>query len=965
MLCAGSALSQNLSLQTYGINEGLVSNDVLALGQDSRGYLWIATAEGVSRYDGRSFEDYRTTEGLASNYITCMTESRAHPGVMWFGAWGEGICRLENGKIGTIRDSTTGLSSIVALLEDTNGDLWCGTAQETIVIRDGNIHRVCADGMDIPGYFLVQPDSNEVWVGSMGNIHIIAIRDLSVRTIDLKQLGIGAPDCMLAETDGTVWLGTEDSLLVEFRHDKPVSQRNLGSGGFKQIVDDGTGNLWICSRNGLLRTPKRGGPVSLYSTINGLANDVVGAGLVDHEGTFWFSCAGNGISKLSTRGILSFQIPEFPNTVQLSVLSLAATDAAGHLWVCSGDGLWEFWKREDGEWQKHLHMSAAKYHDIPTSVQTDQSARLWMWTVEGNTVGYEVRTGHPSDLRLIGKGRKGIDYGPEIDGLRFIDSQTRFWFLVRGAGVAVYDQNFDLLRRFTTEDGLPSTDIRAISEDQNGDIWCGGVVGGISVIPGAQLDDPGVKMKRLGEADGLADECIRSMAADRNGRILIGTRYGGLHAYADERFHHISIDEGLISNGVYSIADNTDETWWVGTGSGLQGVDAREMKPMKPVKDLVGQIIYVCGLVPNNYAWSLGGGPVTYRLTLHELASATENRVPPPVYITELFVNSRPYDILSEIELPYDQNALTLGFVGLSFKDERETRFQHRLLGGTGEWSPPAAERSVTYAGLAPGDYVFEVQAFNNDGVASTESALLSFSISPPFWRTWWFFLSIAMIVAGMLWGFYRYRVSGILALERMRFRIARDLHDDVGGTLSGITHLAEAAAAEEGTGTTQRLLRRIAESSTTVQASLDDIVWSLNPTPDTWEVLLAKCRRYASDLCEAKGMHHSIEMQGSPNHASLSPVVKENFWLMFKEMITNSVKHSGATTLVVRLSFEDSMLKLLVEDNGRGFDSSAHTTRNGLRNLHMRAHALGATANLITTPGNGTCWSVFFRIRR
>jgi signal transduction histidine kinase len=318
------------------------------------------------------------------------------------------------------------------------------------------------------------------------------------------------------------------------------------------------------------------------------------------------------------------------------------------------------------------------------------------------------------------------------------------------------------------------------------------------------------------------------------------------------------------------------------------------------------------------------------------------------------------------MEFGYDQNTLALEFVGLSYRNERDTRFQHRLIGGSGEWSAPSDQRSVTYAGLAPGDYVFEVRAFNNDGVVSTTNAALSFSITPPFWRTWWFFLVIGLAISSTLWAIYRYRVSGILALERMRYRIARDLHDDVGGTLSGITHLAEAAAVGgEADRTTQRLLRRIAESSSAVQASLDDIVWSLNPTPDTWEVLIAKCRRYASDLCEAKGIHHAIEISASAHDTVMPPVVKENFWLLFKEIVTNAVKHSGATNILLRLSLEDSTVKLLVEDNGKGFDSGIQTSRNGLRNLRQRADALGAVTNLVTTPGNGTCWSVSFRIRK
>jgi signal transduction histidine kinase len=371
--------------------------------------------------------------------------------------------------------------------------------------------------------------------------------------------------------------------------------------------------------------------------------------------------------------------------------------------------------------------------------------------------------------------------------------------------------------------------------------------------------------------------------------------------------------------------------------------------------------------------------------------------IPPPIHITRLEVNVRPVQINNPLTFSHDLDTWTFKFVGISFREDSGLRYQYRLLDHNPEWSPPDAQRTVTLAELPPNTYRFEVRAIDSKGLQSVQPAWVAFTILPPFWKTWWayFTYGVLMLAAVVLWR--RHEIRKIRRKEReeamlrevqlkaemaevraraaetkqelekqqTRMQIARDLHDEVGSTLSSITLFAQAIRKGDKTneGNSGKLLSLISESSSYAKEAISDIIWAIDPGNDSWENLTAKLRRYASDLLESKKIVHTIEMDVPSQPCSIDPQRRRHLWLLFKEIITNVVKHSSCTEAHVRLSIDESHITITVEDNGVGFDSNAVHEGNGLRNIRSRGEILGAGVGLASKPGAGTRWTIGLRL--
>ena len=285
---------------------------------------------------------------------------------------------------------------------------------------------------------------------------------------------------------------------------------------------------------------------------------------------------------------------------------------------------------------------------------------------------------------------------------------------------------------------------------------------------------------------------------------------------------------------------------------------------------------------------------------------------------------------------------------------------QRREEGVDKDWVYSGNRCYASYTDISPGEYIFHVKGSNNDGVWSKQEATIQIVITPPFWQTWWFRVITIIFFTLLLYAFYRYRLSKLLEVERTRVRIAQDLHDDVSATITGMVYFSDAIDKELGdlkTPILQKLISLIHESASSVQESMSDIIWSINPGNDKWEIVLPKFRRFASDLCESKSINYEIEI---PDDMAVKPLDMErrkNLWLVFKEMVSNAVKHSGCTELKISLSVKENNLELVVSDNGNGFDPQKSFEGNGVKNIQSRASSLKGEVKLTTSHGNGTKW--------
>ncbi|MBO6793701.1 MAG: hypothetical protein JJ895_07315 [Balneolaceae bacterium] len=309
----------------------------------------------------------------------------------------------------------------------------------------------------------------------------------------------------------------------------------------------------------------------------------------------------------------------------------------------------------------------------------------------------------------------------------------------------------------------------------------------------------------------------------------------------------------------------------------------------------------------------------------------------------------------NEIILPYKDNALRFTYAAACYIDPERNTYSYKLEGFDAKWSDWSLETQKDYTNIPEGDYVFKVKSQNVFGVeGSTDS--LAFSILPPWYRTWWAYLLYVIGISGLIYTAHRIRLNQLLKVERMRTKIASDLHDEVSATLTGISYFAEAVKTDQDEQRKSHFINLITESAGDAKEKITDIVWSITPENDNWELFLSKCRRYASDLLESSDIKYNLNITQAID-GELSMNVRQHLWMIFKEMLTNTVRHSKATQVDVILDVEDGLLKLIVQDNGAGFDVDSGRIGNGVANIKKRAEELGASISLISEPEMGTRW--------
>ena len=303
------------------------------------------------------------------------------------------------------------------------------------------------------------------------------------------------------------------------------------------------------------------------------------------------------------------------------------------------------------------------------------------------------------------------------------------------------------------------------------------------------------------------------------------------------------------------------------------------------------------------------------------------------------------------------QGQLRIDFVGLSFAPGDTLRYQYRLAGVDPDWSAPSEQRSVVYGRLSSGHYRFLVRALNSGGMTSPQPATVTFTMLPPVWLSWWF-LSLAALAAGMLvHAGHRYRVRQLLAVERVRTRIATDLHDDIGSSLSQISILSALVRRRLDTADPQvnQPLAEMATVSGEMVAALSDIVWAINPRHDRLGDLAARMRRFALDVLGGRGIDVRFHASDEQEHRRTSSDFRRQVYLIFKETVNNAARHAGCTQAVVELQVAHGRLELHVSDNGSGFEPMSAGDGNGLVNMRRRAADLNGTLDLRSEPGRGT----------
>lgn len=309
-------------------------------------------------------------------------------------------------------------------------------------------------------------------------------------------------------------------------------------------------------------------------------------------------------------------------------------------------------------------------------------------------------------------------------------------------------------------------------------------------------------------------------------------------------------------------------------------------------------------------------------------------------------------NIMESILLNHDQNFFSFEFASSDFSLPENNLFKYKLEGIDEDWVNSAGRHYASYTNIDPGHYRFVVMGTNRDGTWSDRIASINLVIKPPFWQKWWFRSLVILLALTILYGLHLYRLNRVREIERLRIRIASDLHDDVGSALTRISIHSQQIAGNRDRDLIATSSDRISELSRQVISTMSDIVWSIDARNDRITDLIDRMKDFAYNTLSEKEIRVTFEDDGLEGKKKLPVLIRQNLYYIFKEAINNIVKHSGADDVIIRMLNRDQSFNMTIADNGSGYDEESIRKGNGIRNMNLRANRIGAKIEFRTDNG-------------
>jgi two-component sensor histidine kinase/streptogramin lyase len=561
------------------------------------------------------------------------------------------------------------------------------------------------------------------------------------------------------------------------------------------------------------------------------------------------------------------------------------------------------------------------------------------------------------------------------------DKNGKYWAGNWGGGLYNFDPVSGYTRAFTVieDDSTVISEIGPLFMDSKSRLYVHGWQGGFITF-NTETEKFKVFKHDATDPESVSHQNCHAFIESKTGLIWFGTQGGGINVFnpVTEKFKAFTTKDGLPHNMVLSLVEDKKGNYWAGTGT-IANISCFTPPddPFAPGCRIKFRNYDVSdGLPPNQltklsaycdddgtlYFGTLGGGMISFHPD-----SLKDNDFIAPVHITGFSLKNKlvtindsnsilksPIEYSKELLLNYRQNIISFSFSALNFIHPEKNRYAYKLENYDDDWIyTDASRRFANYTNLNPGKYIFKVKGSNNDGFWNETPTELIIIITPPFWQTAWFKVLVALGLIGLAYAFYRYRVGQIILLQRIRNKIATDLHDDIGSTLNSISVYSEVAKKDPAR--KDFALQMIGESSRKIIDSMSDIVWSINPENDSFDKIIFRMRSLTYNLLKVKKIDCSFKADESLNALKLPMQTRRNFYLIFKEALNNLVKYSHAARASVTLLHENRQVVLIVRDDGVGFDTSAKYNGNGLNNIRKRAGEINAVLNIESSAGEGT----------
>ena len=990
--------------RTYGAAEGLSQLTVNAIVQDRHGFLWFGTQDGLNKFDAYGFSVFRhslsDSLSLSDNYIWSLLED-PH-GNLWIGTLSGGLnClppeeqRFFHYAHDPANPQSLSSNNVTALLADSDGTLWAAT-------WGGGLNRIdpvrrtverfalqLSDGMrdsTASVRCLFRDHLGVLWLGTWNGLLAV---DPRVGKWRLYQHDDNDPESISGnkivfikeDSRGRLWIGTyENGLNVldegrsafrRFRRNR-ADASSLGSDRLIAAQMDTRGFLWIGTmENGLDVFDLSSGRAEhiRHDPLNpaSIGSDRIFSVFIDRAGAVWVGTADAGICRVDPRrsGFKLFRGgANVPGKLSNNVVRAIAEDRSGDLWIGTAGGGLNRYVRSRNTFVQYRHRdgdAASPASDYVFSVLEGRDGMIWMGTQNDGLDCFDRRTNRFKHYRSV-VGNLKAPGGDAVMALTE-DRQGVLWVGTTGFGLSRYDNVHDRFEHIIRGD----LSVWAIHEDSAGFLWLGTWGEGL-----LRIDRDGhVLAHYVHDADNpksLSNNTVWSIYEDSAGHLWMGTWGGGLNRF-DRRtgeFSHFTTVEGLPNDVVYGVLEDSRGNLWLSTNDGV----SRFNPATGAVKNFEG-IGGLQGGEFNQGAYLKGRDGILYFGGVDGFNAIQPDSIDidvnvPSIVLTSFKVFDRPVRLeehngeLDPISHSFQEDFISFEFAALDYSAPERNKYAYMLEGSDRDWIYSGTRRYAAYTHLDGGSYIFRVKGSNSDGVWNETGLSVRLIVTPPFWRTSWFVASGALILALVAFAFYRYRVHKLLEMERLRTRIASDLHDELASNLSSIalfTTIVHDAATSRGETGQEQLFQRIVTLAQESVTSIREIIWAIDTRPETVSDLLIRLKDTMLPVCRAKKIQLQFddpEPALFPRH-NLAPEQRKDLWLLLKEVVTNAVKHSNCSTLAITCAFAEGNLRVSVADDGSGFVREALREGKGLETMRMRARNLGGTVEFLETSGGGT----------
>jgi DNA-binding NtrC family response regulator/ligand-binding sensor domain-containing protein len=815
-LCQSLA-GPHLKFQHLSLEEGLSQSIVERIIQDSRGFMWFCTEDGLNKYDGYTFTVLRTNpenpSSLSQNHITCIIEAKN--GIFWIGVFNGGLNRYDpiSGSIKTYRASPNdpdGLCHDVIrdILEDDDGTLWIAT--------EGGFSHFNPESEKFTCYFhnphnpktLSHDIVRSICEDNLGNIWLAT--DFGLNKFDKKSnqftryyhdphndnsLGFDKVRKVYMNRNGVIWIGTDGGGLdkltfsanglpqfTHFRHD-PDDPSSLSYNSVYSLYQDANGMLWIGTN---------GGGLNLYDADTGTFShcrytpldptsinyDEVYDIYEDQTGVIWLGTYGGGVDKVSQAAEQFTHYksdPTNPNSLNHDIVWSILEDDDGILWIGTHGGGLNRFDRVHDKWTHYLNDPNDPHsisNNIVRVVFKDNRGTMWLATHGGGLNRFDPRTGRFQAYRHNPADPTSLSH----DELRsvFEDSRGNLWIGTHGGGLDKFNRQTGRFQHYLHNPDNPNSIcnnyIRVMHEDKKGYLWIGTQGGGLNRFD-PRTDEFILYKNNPQDSTGLSNDFVFAIIENTDGTFWLGTYGGGLNRFdpATGTCQRFTQSDGLASNSVYALVKDDEGMIWISTTNGISkfnpynatftnynvddGLQSTEFNGGSCFKSKSGEIFF----------GGINGFNAFYPENIHE------NEFKPPIVITafrkfnELVDLKTPLADLKEIKLSHKDYVFSFEFAALDFTAPERNCYAYKMEGLDKDWLyTDASKRFASYTTLPPGKYTFRVKGSNNDNVWNEEGASIRIVIAPPFWRTPVFRVAVLLLLMLLLYLAYVWRMRTI-----------------------------------------------------------------------------------------------------------------------------------------------------------------------------------------------------------